>query len=942
LKRTFLGWDRPLVNLVADRLVQIRADMDFGGVLVVVSSGRGGRRLEAVLADVAAASGLPMIPPAVVTPEGMTSRMVPPPSRPFAGRMARQVAWVRAIRGTPGPAGALFPHAVDRAGRVAAAGMLARWAHELATGGLTFATVPADALADAPDTARARWAAAAELHAAYLADLDAAGLTDPAHHEREAVVNGTVAAPANVAHVVLAGVVDPPRKLRQIVGQLAVPVDVLVYAPAALAEGFAGDGTLVTAVWATRAIDLPAGAVRTVPRPADQAAAAFAAIARVGPVKSDAVTIAVTDERLVAHLRTAANDLEGVSIRYGGGDPVGRSRPAQLLALAADFLDGHRFTAFVPLVGHPDVEQYLNRGDGARLRDWRRLLDEHAARRPPDVLTDAHRGPDGWGPPPPADPRRPDASSRDDRPDLGWLYSRVCDLLDGLLDPSPAPPGAWAGPIDDVVVRVYDDRSWQLTNPAHLKVYAGCKALRDAASELAAPAVNDGSVAAADAVRTVLAVAGDQRIPPPAGDGSAVDVVRWLELLADDADHAVVVGFNDGLVPESAAGDALLTDSLRCRLGVTCDDERLARDAYVLSAVLASRPPGRVTVVAGKWSATGDPLLPSRLLFACEPATAAGRILAPADEPTPLVWRSKTGGVSRFPVGVAVPAGVPPIESLAVTSFKDYIASPQGFYLKHVLRLRTVDAGVPADLTAGECGNLAHDALQRFAALPAVSSTSRQQCCDALMAALDAAVANRFGGPPGGVPRFQVEMLRRRLERLADWQAAWAGDGWVTRWTEWEPIGPSGLVVDGTPAPLRGRIDRIDQHAATGEWAVFDYKTGSFKSPAEAHLTKKQWTDLQLPLYRHLAREVLGEAQPKLGYIALCDDLGQVGGHTAKWDAQALASADARAESVVRGVRRGDFSEPGDNPPDYGAFGHIFGVGLIGGGGADGTHASGE
>jgi ATP-dependent helicase/nuclease subunit B len=935
MDRTFLGWGAPLVRLAADHLVRLWPGMDFTGVMVVVSSGRGGRRLEVVLADAAEAAGLPMVPPAIVTPAGLAGRLVPPPRSPLAGRMARQLAWVRAVRGTP-TAALLFPHATDAAGRVAAAAMLARWAHELATAGLTFGSVPADALTVAPASAAARWAAAADLHVAYLADLAAAGLTDPADHERTTLACRTMSAPADVSRVILAGVVDPPRQLRQMVAQLAVPVDVLVYAPADRADAFAADGTLVVARWADCPIGLPDGTVRTVPRAADQASEAFAAIARAGRVRSDAVTIAVTDDWLVPYLRTAADDLDGIDIRYGGGEAVSRTRPAHLLSLAADFIDGRRFAAFVRLVGHPDAERFLGRGDDARLRNWRRLLDDQAGRRPVDVLTDAHRTPDGWGPPPEPGPRP------DDRPDLAWLYGRACSLLGGLLVPARAPPGSWAGPIDDVLVRAFDDQSWNLTLPDQLKVYDGCRALRTAAAELAALTAHDGPVGAADAVRTVLAVAGDARVPPPAGDGAAIDVVKWLELLADDADHVVVVGFNDGLVPESAAGDALLTDGLRRRLGLACDDDRLARDAYVLSAVLASRPSGTVTLVAGRWSASGEALLPSRLLFACDPATAAGRILAKADDPARLAWRSTPGEVSRFPVGVDVPAGVPPVVSLAVTAFGDYIASPQYFYLKHVLRLRAVDAGAAADLTAAECGNLAHDALRRFSASAAATATGRQECGDALMAALDAAVAERFGSSPGGVARFQVEMLRRRLARLAEWQADWARDGWRTRWSEWEPAGPAGLTVDGSAMALGGRIDRIDQHATTGEWAVFDYKTGAFKTPEAAHFAGGAWTGLQLPLYRHLAAEVLGGAEPKLGYIALCDDLGRVGGHEAKWNADALASADGRAAEVVRGVRLGHFHERGD-PPDRDAFGPIFGIGLIGGsGGEDGTFGEGE
>jgi hypothetical protein len=130
--------------------------------------------------------------------------------------------------------------------------------------------------------------------------------------------------------------------------------------------------------------------------------------------------------------------------------------------------------------------------------------------------------------------------------------------------------------------------------------------------------------------------------------------------------------------------------------------------------------------------------------------------------------------------------------------------------------------------------------------------------------------------------------------------------------------------VDGIPFHLRGRIDRIDHHAASGAWAVFDYKTGEQQDePDNTHRRgrgdDRPWCDLQLPLYRHLLEHVVDAggarifSQPprgelRLGYIRLPRELELVGGCFAEWSADDLASADEAAREVVRLVRRNRFA----------------------------------
>ena len=70
------------------------------------------------------------------------------------------------------------------------------------------------------------------------------------------------------------------------------------------------------------------------------------------------------------------------------------------------------------------------------------------------------------------------------------------------------------------------------------------------------------------------------------------------------------------------------------------------------------------------------------------------------------------------------------------------------------------------------------------------------------------------------------------------------------------------------------------------------------------HLRKDVWVNVQLPLYALLAREVIGDAHPDLGYFNLAATESDSGIQLAKaFDEAALDSALDAARQVVREVR---------------------------------------
>lgn len=550
-------------------------------------------------------------------------------------------------------------------------------------------------------------------------------------------------------------------------------------------------------------------------------------------------------------------------------------------------------------------------------------------------------------------------------------------LLEGLRRKRPL--ADWAQAILDLLVRVYgQDKPLDRNDPAVGPVLEACERIRDAAAPYQdLPAQVNERCTASTAIRLLLTDAAGEAVPPEA-DGPAIEVLGWLELHMDDAPVAIVTGANEPYLPASVHGDPFLPDSLCARLGLPDNNSRLARDVYYLSAILASRKV--VHVVAGRRRAEGDPLRPSRLLLAVPRRELARRVLLFYSEgggagtgeyglldaglqgtegglPGPGSSTDAPAWARRFqlPPEPVIRAETP-ITRLRASDFATILQDPYCFALQRLVGLEPLDDS-SRELDPLGFGSLAHDVLQAFGQSDQVDSAAADEIQQELDALLDAAVAERFGLASGGgavrhggpLPAVlvQVEQLRARLHAFARWQAEWFSAGWrvvavegVIREHALPPARRSGtdsaqsedlpgahgrltvsLEVDQEPFTVTGRIDRIDHNAATGQWAVLDYKTGDVaRTPERAHRRRSggEWIDLQLPLYRRLLAGLpAGDGKPlvppeqetdlRLGYILLPRDLDRTGVVFADWQESDFAAADQAARDVIRLVRKGEF-----------------------------------
>ena len=202
-----------------------------------------------------------------------------------------------------------------------------------------------------------------------------------------------------------------------------------------------------------------------------------------------------------------------------------------------------------------------------------------------------------------------------------------------------------------------------------------------------------------EAVAFTLGRLAEREIAAGASDGPVVELVGWLDLQLDDAPALVVTGVNEGKIPQSVNTDAFLPDHVRRSLGLTDNRRRYARDFMMLTAILSSR--SDVRLITGRRDAEDNPLTPSRLLLACSDESLARRVIefygdGSDGTTTPAAPLLAHGPARRFNiprphhpaarVGDDLPAQ--PLTSLRVTAFRDYIACPYRFYLRHVLRPR--------------------------------------------------------------------------------------------------------------------------------------------------------------------------------------------------------------------------------------------------------------
>ncbi len=921
ITREFLPWHEHALPAAARHLAEEGAvrgaagpghgTLELGDAVVALPAARAGRRLTELLIREAEDRDLVLVPPRTVT-VGALPEMLYAPDRPVAeAHLARRV-WAEALRDLPAAGReAVFPHPPDP-DDLPGWGRLGRLIHEhhalLSGEDVTFADAARACRRAGLDGEALRWEALGAARDDYLRRLREMGRSDPHRARARALERGELAAEGPVY---LVGVVELPGITRRMLRSLATDGDgrlvALVHAPEDRAGEFDALGCVRTGTWAEADVEIDDEVILPCGRPGAQAEEVIRCLSGPGSVRgADQVTVGVPEgsESLVPHLEERFAS-RGVPHRHAVGTPLEETGPLRLLDAVAGVLEEDRFRELAALLRHPDVEDRLS--GGGETSGPLAVADRYFRRHYPDRL--------------PGDQTRPGGGSEDWEAFRG-LLAEVEEILE--LDPLRGPEqrlSAWMPEVLGLLERIYGGRRLDRSTGRGRELATVLTEVKDAAAGLHdLPRPADPECSGPAAIRLLLAELRDESVPPLPGR-AAVEILGWLELHLDDAPELVITGMNEGLVPASVNADLFLPDGLRRRLGLPDNDDRLARDAYRLTAILASRE--RVHLVVGRRDDLGNPLRPSRLLLRTrgeELARRARRLFAEELPERPALPRAGEGpaGESDFraPPEPRIEIADPPAD-FRVTEFRGLLEDPYRWALEQLRGLEEVhDRDREMDGLA--FGSLAHKVLEAFAGTDAADASDADTVEAALRDLLEDRAGRRFGTDPLPAVRIQIEQLELRLRDFARWHADRIRAGWELRAAEvGTPEDGVPLDVDGTEVRLHGRVDRIEHHPETGRWAVLDYKTGEKpRRPEDVHRKRStgEWVDVQLPLYHHLLPslaagrpELRGLADPdarvSTGYVTLSRE--GVSLELARWSRPELEDAVEAAREAVRTVRSG-------------------------------------
>ncbi len=722
--------------------------------------------------------------------------------------------------------------------------------------------------------------------------------------------------------IVMIGAADLNRATLEMLAQVRPAVTVLVAAPLKLADRFDEFGSLITRQWLDVEITIPDSSILIVDHADDQAFAAAHYITSLSePYSADQITIGVPDPSVVPQIQRSLNAV-GLAHRDLKGRPLRETAPVRLMVAIMEYLENQDYDSFATMVRHPDMFHWLV--TQTKQTHWLDYLDQYQSESLPARILIADKQP--FGDTEAIDPQLtkfPEHAERNIKriEILNRIHAKIAKMLKPLTG-KPKSIARWTEPWSKVLLTVYGNRAMNKKDLSDRQTIQACREIYEALGDKQqVPDQWQMRVSASRALNIALQAASEGTVvPPPIPD--AVELAGWLDLPLDDAPVMVVTGMNDEHVPASENGHLFLPNSLCEDLGILDNNRRFARDAYALTVIQSVRQ--HLLLIAGRRDLVGEPTKPSRLLFAGDDMTVARRAKAffgyhgNVDARFWLADCNQALPQQHFKVPLPRCTEIP--NQMSVTGFREFIKCPYRFYLTKILRLENVEDNL-REMDGGAFGTLAHEVLEDFGRSELKDSTDAQAIGEFLNDRLSMRERLQYGGSRLPAVRIQVQQLRLRLEHFAPLQADRARDGWQI--VSVEDFYEHEIEVDGQPFLLRGTIDRVDLHQSTGQVAVWDYKTSDKgESPYTVHFSREGWKDLQLPLYRHLAKEIevlqghdLSNMQ--LGFVLLPRQLDKIGFVPATWSAEQLHGADELAFEIIRQIRRENFWPPADLPPQY-------------------------
>ncbi len=900
-KIVFLTEKQPLVFKAAAWLAANAntRPWDLSETAIVLFTSAAGLRLREQLVALAAQAGTGVLPPIMTTPLALLDRALV--GQGIARRQTRLEAWYQAIK-SGGMAAAdllsgfgdpLPPREVLRI-----AESLMDVCSLLAEGGLTphsaelFALLPQD---------EDRWRSLRNLYSLYLAALADCEQLDPNEARLVAVRDGSP--PPNITRIIIANVPDLnplSRQYFQSLEQAGLSVTVMVDAPDCDDAIFDGWGCPDPEYWGNIQLPIALSQIAV-------AADAYSEGELAARMNDQGAAICQIDEGLAPTLRTAFAR-RNRPVFDPGGESLAASEVGVLVKSWRQFLTSQLITDLRIVLECPAFQRALARESR---QPASRIMAAYDMARMSSLI-------DLW-PDLVAHVRSPHFSEPNKYIHFAFLVNLLEDWRQSFDDSLESVPEF----IRRVYIEVFPEP--QSREARALRTYG--EVLHILAS---APPSADRRIAGDlldDAVTQARVY--DDHAPDD------VELNGWLEAAWLPDATMVLSGCAEGVLPAATNGHSFLPESARLALGLVTNPARLARDAFLLHNLLATRAPGAVMCLYGRVTSEGEPAKPSRLLFRCPEAELPDRVrrlFGPA-----ISLRESPSRQRSWRLDVEKKRAR---DHISVTAFGDYLTCPLRFYFKHALRMESLDPEV-AEMDAREFGTLFHLVVEAFARDEHIrESTSAPEIEKFVAAELDHLILRRHGRRPSLPVRVQQESLRVRLRQFAQIQAVERDAGWRIQEAEYRFETDDTISLAGLA--LKASLDRVEVHEGSGQRRILDYKTfARDKTPEMAHLVRnsqdpllpgeevfwlgkpRYWRSLQLPLYRALAEfRWPGEEPPIVGYFLLPERVEESRIEELALDDDSARAAVQCAEAIAERVRRGIFWPPRE--VDYDDYEELF------------------
>lgn len=905
--RRFLGWGAPPGTLISRAVLDPLPDgsfLDLRGLWIVTPTRHAGRRLREQMALDARARDASLLAPEVVTPAALFRPARAP--HPVATDLELHAILADVLtRLDPGVLEQLFPAAFRSVG--------SSWTTAAAR---LFHTVRATLREDGYDVQGfvahheasleedQRWRLLGLIEEAFRERLRELGRRDPVEAELASADQPRLE-PAPT-RLIVAATPDPSvpalRALQALAAQ--IPVEVWVHAPETVADGFDEWGRPIPEWWSERTLPLPAEAqIRQAESMEGQLDLLVDSLASLPPEFGPRdVAVIVPDADSLEPIQTRLRS-ENLDVFDPSGDTMSKHAVFQLFHSVVQSVQRDDWAVFRQLAGHPDVLQWLRSSTGLHPVSFCAQLDDPNGRPLTGSLTEWLR-------------RRSDG----DTP-----FQRALTLIREELEAFRS-----AESLSEAVSRlggkIYESRHVGRQTPEDDAFRQVVQSLVQAAQ---AWDQTDVSLPAADAMAVVLNLAGRSTSYTERSDQS-ISLEGWLEIHWCPAPYLMLTGMNEGMVPDTRLDDPFLPESLRESLGMISDQRRGARDAFLWEAAQRCRmETGRTVLIQGRQGVDGSPVKPSRILLRSPDASEVLRrarlfFKETAYEPDVPMPQHPAIRLNPSRAILSSPPDSDPMK-IRLTGLRDYLHCPFHYFLRHVLKMETVQP-LQGELGAMDFGRFLHQALERLNHPDLLDVAEADTLADELSRFADQLAREQVGDEWPLSFRIQMDAARQRLRWAADCEAQSRREGWRT--LESELTGQ----LDIAGAVIRGRIDRIDRHQESGALRIVDYKTSATANPpARAHLTgrksespewmatpndKKIWADLQLPLYGAMALEARGASAPnlKLAYFNVPRDASGTGlVEWADFSPEWLQSATDCATEAVNRIRDWQFWPPSDS-----------------------------